>query len=130
MSLKEAAQLVALGAVSSISSFTHYLAIDMLSVSAAIAIQLQLIQPSGLWRWRLSSRRQSEMARRSRRSPSLHSRHLRHVPLVVLEVDVVAIVDGQAVENGFAISYTGLDLLVAHADLAQEEPRCKMRTSS
>lgn len=83
MSLKEAAQLVALGAVSSISSFTHYLAIDMLSVSAAIAIQLQLIQPSGLWRWHLSNRRQSEIARRSRHRPSLHPRHLRHVPLVV-----------------------------------------------
>ena len=43
MSPKEAAQLVALGAVSSISSFTYYLAIDMLSVSAAVAIQFQYV---------------------------------------------------------------------------------------
>lgn len=40
---KEAAQLVVLGAVSSISTFTYYLAIDMLSVNAAVAIQFQYV---------------------------------------------------------------------------------------
>lgn len=43
---------------------------------------------------------------------------LRYIPFVVLEINVVAIVDGQAVEDRFTISYAGFDLLVAHADLA------------
>lgn len=43
MSLKKTVQLIALGAVSSVSTLTYYLAIDMLSVSAAVAIQFQYV---------------------------------------------------------------------------------------
>lgn len=43
MSPKEIVQLIILGAASSISAFTYYLAIDMLSVSAAVAIQFQYV---------------------------------------------------------------------------------------
>ena len=43
MTRKECLQLVILGVLSSISSFTYYLAIDLLSVSAGVAIQFQYV---------------------------------------------------------------------------------------
>ena len=43
VSAKEAVQLITLGAVSCVSSLSYYLAIDMLSVSAAVAIQFQYV---------------------------------------------------------------------------------------